>query len=101
MEISAGKDIALLRENQRVVGRRGRFDFQDLFAMLERAADRAMDLGHASQTVGVLHPRIVHEMRLPDLAFTEQMTQVFGDGFLAGMRPGFLDAGIKSRRRSF
>ena len=39
-------------------------------------------------------------MRLPDFAFTEEMTQVFGDGLLAGMRPGFLDAGIESRRRT-
>ena len=100
MEISAGKNIAALGENERVVGRRGRFDFQNVFAVLERAADRAVHLRHATQAVGVLHARIVGEMGLPDFAVAKQVTQMFRHGQLAGMRPRLVNARIKSRRRS-
>ena len=59
MKISAGKDIAVLGENERIIGRRAGFDRENLFAMSERAANRAVNLRHAAQTVGILHSRIV------------------------------------------
>src|SRR4029453_19031034 len=66
--------------------------------MLERTANCAVHLRHATQTVGVLDARIILEMRLPNLASIQKRQQMFGDGFLAGMRPGVLQTCIERRR---
>src|SRR6202162_6655391 len=54
VKISAGNHIAGLGKNKRVVSRRAGFDFEDLFAMPEDVAHRAMNLWHAANAVGVL-----------------------------------------------
>src|ERR1043166_8941923 len=68
--------------------------------MIERAADRAVNLRHATQTVGVLDSRIVRQMRLPDLAVTQKMAKTLGYGALTRMRSGGVDSRIESGRRS-
>ena len=77
VKISARKDIAVIGKNERVIGRGAGLDRENLFAMIERAADRAMHLRHATQTVGVLDSRIVLRVRRADFAFTQERQ---GDG---------------------
>ena len=59
VKVAAGKDVAVVGKNERVIGRRAGFDCQNLLAMPERAADRAVNLRHAAQTIGILDSRIV------------------------------------------
>src|SRR5215813_9187594 len=53
--------------------------------MIQRRANRAMDLRHATQTVSILHAWIADEMRLPDLTILQQLSQVCRDCELARM----------------
>src|SRR5438270_3370883 len=101
VEIAAGKDVTALSENKRVIGRGGGFYFQELFAMLKRASNRAVDLRHAPQAVGILDPRIIIEVRFANLALAQKMTEMVGYSLLAGVWAGLLDAGIKSGWCSF
>ena len=75
-------------------------DFQNTFAMIECAAHRAVDLGHAAEAIRVLHPRIIREMRLADFAVPQELAQMLGDRNLSWMRARPLDARIESGRRS-
>src|SRR5664279_4580564 len=43
VKIAPGEDIAGLSENERIVGRRRRFDRKDIFAMGQSPANRAVD----------------------------------------------------------
>src|SRR2546423_7007743 len=100
MEITSGENVAAVGKHQWIVGRRTGFDFKDLFAMIERASHRPMNLRHATQTVGVLDARIVRQMRLPDLAVAQKIEEMLGDRLLTGMWPRLVDARVESGRRS-
>ena len=100
MKIPAGKNVAAVGEDERVVRRRSRFDFQNIFAMVERAAHCAVNLRHAAEAVGVLDAWIVREMRFPDLAVAQKMKEVLSDRLLAAMRARLMDAGVKCGRRA-
>ena len=69
--------------------------------MGERAAHSAVHLRHTTQTIRILHPRIVRKMRLADLAVFHKGQKMFGGGFLARMRPRILQARIECDRRAF
>src|SRR5438105_13006372 len=69
--------------------------------MREGAADRAMHLRHATETVSVLDARIVLEMRLSNFAPFQERQKMFGDRFLAGVRPGVLQPQIDGGRSAF
>jgi hypothetical protein len=69
--------------------------------MAQRAAHRAVYLGHATQAVCVLHSWIVSEVRLTNLAIFHQGQKMFGHGFLARMRPRVLQTGIECNGRAF
>ena len=68
--------------------------------MIERAAHRSVHLRHAAQAIGVLNPRIVRQVRLPDFTVPQEMTQMLRDRLLAGMGPRLVDARVKRGRRS-
>ena len=69
MKVAAGKDVAVVGKDERIVRRRAGFDRQNLLAMPERTADRAVNLRHAAQTIGILDSRIVLRVRIADFAF--------------------------------
>src|SRR2546423_1967793 len=87
MEISAGNHVTHFCKHKWIIGRRGGFDPQYLFTMTEYAAYRAVHLRHASQTVRILHARIVFEMRLTDLAALQERQKMFSRRFLARVGP--------------
>src|SRR3984893_1097500 len=66
--------------------------------MREGAADRAMHLRHATETVSVLDARIVLEMRLSNFTPFQERQKMFGDRFLTGVRPGVLQTQIEGGR---
>src|SRR5947207_16024079 len=51
VEVSAGKNVSTIGEDERIVRGRSRLDFQNVFAMVERAAHRAVNLRHATKAV--------------------------------------------------
>src|SRR5205823_12355356 len=67
MEIPPGNYVTRFCKHKWIIGRRRGFDQQYFFTMNECAAHRAVHLRHTSQTVRILHARIVVEMRLTDL----------------------------------
>src|SRR5438128_10408298 len=69
--------------------------------MRKGAADRPMHLRHATETVSVLDARIVLEMRLSNFAPFQERQKMFGDRFLAGVRPGVLQTQIEGGRSAF
>ena len=84
-----GRDPAL-REHERVVGRAVHLDVEDPSEVVERVADRAVDLRHAAQRVRVLDlvaRRLVGGL---EAGVAEEVAELGGDGDLAGVRPGEL-----------
>src|SRR5947199_4551694 len=69
--------------------------------MIQGAANRAVHLRHATQTVSVLDPRIVLRVRRADLAVTQERQEMSSDGLLSRMRTGAMDTRIKRDRSSF
>src|SRR5207302_10204932 len=68
MKISTGDDVAAVGKHEWIIGRRGGLDRQNLFAMSDNIALRAVHLWHATHTVGVLDARIIFAMRFSNLA---------------------------------
>src|SRR5947207_15916215 len=69
--------------------------------MSERAADGAVHLRHAAQTVGILHARIAVEMGLPDFALAQKLAKMFRHRQLARMWTRAMNARIERSGRSF
>src|SRR5438552_9835801 len=61
----------------------------------QRVAHSAVDRRRATQRIRVLHSP-ARNVRLPNLAALEVTPQIPGAANLAGERPRFMDAGIKS-----
>ena len=78
---------AAAREDERVVGRRVELDVEDAAEVVQRIADRAVDLRHAAQRVRVLD--LVRRGVVAGLerAVPQEVAQFGGDRDLAGMRP--------------
>jgi hypothetical protein len=57
-----------------------------------------MNLRHTSQTVSILHARIVHEMRLTNLTISQQLSQMSCDFDLPRMWTRSMNALVKSYR---
>ncbi len=74
VKISAGDNVAAFRKDERIIGRRPRFNRENLVAVRESTANRSMDLRHAADAVGVLHARIVLAVRFANLTFAQQTT---------------------------
>src|SRR5947207_3724379 len=68
VKISTGDDVAAVSKDEWIIGRRRGFDRQNLFAMSDNVADRAVHLRHATHAVGVLDTRIIFAMRFSNLA---------------------------------
>ena len=66
--------------------------------MLECATRRAVDLRHAAQAVGILHPRIVMPVRLANLALSKQFAQMPRRRYLPGMGPRLVNPRVKRSR---
>jgi hypothetical protein len=100
VEISAAQHLSRFLKDQRIVGRRSGFDFNDGPDVIESAAHRTVHLRHAPQRISILHTRIVDLMRTPDLTICDKLSQVRCRRFLACVRPGVLDSGIECGWRS-
>src|SRR6185437_13784693 len=100
VKITAADYVAAFRKNQRIIGCRATFYLDNACGMLDRVAYRSMYLGHAPQTVRVLHARIVRQMRTPDLAVFQQVSQMSRHGCLTPMRPDLLNASVERARRA-
>ena len=93
VKIAARNNIPSLGKDERIIGRRSRFNQEHIFTMRERTANRAVNLRHAAQTVRVLNAWIAIEMGLPEFASSSRDNRCLRDGLLAGMRPGVLKRG--------
>ena len=62
VEITPGNHVIRFCKHKRIIGRRRGFNQQYLFTMSKRAAYRPVHLRHTTQTVCVLHARIVGKM---------------------------------------
>src|ERR1044072_5045350 len=69
--------------------------------MIQSGADRAMNLRHATQTVSILHAWIVFEMRLSNLAISQQLSQMRRDFDLSRMRSSRMNTLVESYGRTF
>jgi hypothetical protein len=90
VEIAAGDEIARDGEDHGVVRRRVDLDRQDLPHEAERVARRAVDLGHASKRVSVLHAAAVGVSAL-DRAVRQDPPEVGGARLLAALRASVVD----------
>ena len=83
-------DDAALREDERVVGRAVHLDVEDPSEVIERVADRAVDLRHAAERVRVLD--LVGEALVAGLErrVAQEVAELRRDRDLAGVRPGEL-----------
>src|SRR5205823_14635409 len=99
VKISTGDDVAAVSKHEWIIGRRGGFDRQNLFAMSENVTDRAVHLRHATHAVGVLDARIIFAMRFSNLAFLQERVQVSSNRLSPGMCTRFLQTWIERRRR--
>ena len=94
VEIAARDDFVGVREHERIIGRRVHLAFHDACHMGEGIAERAVNLRHAADTVGVLH-LVAVRMRHHDFTGFEKRSQIRRTGCLAGMRPHLLQPGVK------
>ncbi len=97
MEIAARQHLVGVGEDQRVVGHAIGLDFEHRRREAEMVEAGAHDLGLAAQAIGILHARIVLEMRAPDRAAGQQGGVVRGDRALADMAAQIMDTRIKGR----
>ena len=78
VEVAAADHLSR-REDEWVVGRRVDLDAEDALELGQRVASGAVDLRHAAEAVGVLHPVLgIGAMGRPDLAVRQQRAQVPG-----------------------
>src|SRR4029453_2520909 len=101
VKIASRNHIAAFSEDEWIVGRRPGFNQKHVFTMRQRTARGAVHLRHATQAVGVLHTRIVFEMRLTNFAALQKRQQMLCRGCLSWMRPGVLQTSIKCRGSAF
>ena len=97
VEVTAGKDLVLLREHERVVGHRGGFDLEDARGVAHLIEACAHDLWLAAQAVGILHARIVLEVRAADLAVGDEIGVEARDELLPGLPAQRMDARVERR----
>src|SRR5712691_6176613 len=96
MKVAAGEDFSGFGKHQRIVRRASGFGLDNLARMSERAANCPVHLGHATQGVSVLNPRIILKMRLSNLTVLQQLTQMRCDFNLSGMRARGVNAFVES-----
>ena len=99
MEVATREDVAALREDHGVVGGGVHLDRDRTVHVVQRVAHRPVDLGHATQAVGVLHLAAVPVGGAQGTALEQLPERPGGDG-LAGMGAGSLDALVKGRVRA-
>ena len=97
VEIAARKDLASIGHHQRIVGDAVRLTRQHRGCRTYDIEGRTHHLRLATQRIGVLHARIVGEMRAANLAVGHQRAEHAGDVDLAGLAAQGLDAGIERR----
>src|ERR1051325_2631230 len=100
MKVAARKHFASLRKNQRIISSTATLDFDDLLRVIQSRANCAVYLRHATQTISILHARIVLEMRLPNLALTQQLPQMRRDFNLSRMRARLVNAFVERDGRT-
>ena len=86
VKIAAGDEVAILWEDQRVVGNRVGFDLGDAPHVSDRVAHRPVDDRHAAERVRILNA-LALDVRMDDLRIGQQQAKISGDAFLTGVRP--------------
>ena len=99
MEVAVGDELALLDEDEWVVGGRVQLDSDRRLGIREQVAAGAVDLRRAAERVGVLH-LVAPPMRLQDRGALEQPDDVGGRRLLPGERSQGVDLGEKARARA-
>ena len=85
VEVAAGHDVAVLGEDERVVGHRVQLALERGLDVGQRVVDGAEHLRRAAQRVGILHAAAVG-VAGDDLAAVQQRAQPRGDALRAGVR---------------
>ena len=101
VKVAARDDVAILDEDQRVVGHGVRLARQRGGGASQHIEDRAHDLGLAAQGVGVLDLGAVVAVTVADGGACHQLAQAGGDGDLARLTAQGVDAMIEGRVGSF
>ena len=84
-----------IRKHQRIIRYRAELGFDHGLRVFERVPGGAEDLGGAPERVGVLHARVVERVRGDDLAVFEERGEAGGNGDLAALTAGGVDAGVE------
>ncbi len=98
MEVTTGDNF--VADDQRVVGDRVDFDFENAAGFREGVAHGAMHLRGAAQRVCILDSSTGY-VRLADLAAFEQAQQIRGTFALARMRTDSVNTRVEGARRAF
>jgi hypothetical protein len=94
VEVAARDDLAVVREDERIVGDRGELALECAAHVVERVRHGADHLRGAPQRVGVLHAAAVGVAR-HDIAAAEQLAQAGGHARLARLRAHRLESGVE------
>jgi len=100
MEVAARDDVAVLNEDQRIVGDGVGFTLQHGGGVAQHVQRRAHDLRLAAQGVGVLHLGAVVAVAVADGAAVQQFTQTTGDVDLTRLAAQGVDAMVERRVRA-
>ena len=96
VEVAAADHLSR-REDEWVVGRRVDLDAEDALELGNRVAGGAMDLRHASEAVGVLHPVLaVGAMRRPDLTVASSSRRCLADATCPGCGRAAMSSSAKA-----
>ena len=97
VEVAAGERRVVFGENERVVGNPVRLVFQRARGLANEIEAGAHHLRLATQAIGVLHARIVMQVRGADRAARHQRSEAIGDVDLAAMAAQRVNARIERR----
>ena len=93
MEVAAGNDGFIVRENKRIVRDRIQFAFDDRFNIFQRVPHRTMNLRNAAQRVRILHTVVLGSVN--DFGALEQFPHMFCHQHLSFLAAGFVDPLVK------
>src|SRR4029079_4942284 len=94
MEITARDGTVFIRENDRIVGARARFDGQRPRCIFEKVECRPHNLGLAAEAVGILHPSAAG-MAGDNLTAVEQAPDRCGHTDLARLAAKLTDSRVE------
>ena len=93
MEIAAGNDGFIVREDERIVRDGVQFPLNDRFHILQGIPDRAVDLRDAAQGIRILDAVLLAVVQ--DLGARQELPHMLRHKHLAHLAARFMDAGVK------